>query len=152
MDNPKIITELKNSGIDFKISNNRHFTPNVEFKSTLAKCKRLLSAFPMQKRMSMMFRAITDTVTDGRTDLTDHVGIKINLNHPNLGFLVRKIKAKQAAAKAENPTRSMPSRTKSEEAKPVKNSSSINKLPSGITVSKVNKVLKKLITYPLTFL
>ena len=147
MDNPKIITELKNSGIDFKISNNRHFTPNVEFKSTLAKCKRLLSAFPMQKRMSMMFRAITDTVTDGRTDLTDHVGIKINLNHPNLGFLVRKIKAKQAAAKAENPTRSMPSRTKSEEAKPVKNSSSINKLPSGITVSKVNKVISKRVDY-----
>ena len=140
-----LFIELKNSGIDFKISDKRHFTPNVEYKSTLAKCKRLLTAFPMQKRMSMLFRAITDTVTDGRTDLTDHVGIKINLNHPNLAFLVRKIKAKQAAAKAENPERTMPSRKKAPEVQqiPQKKTTAQNnpltKLPSGITVSKINK-------------
>ena len=147
-----LFIELKNSGIDFKITDKRHFTPNVEYKSTLAKCKRLLTAFPMQKRMSMLFRAITDTVTDGRTDLTDHVGIKINLTHPNLGFLVRKIKAKQAAAKAENPERTMPSRKKAPEVQQVPQKISqktsqktaaqnnpLTKLPSGITVSKINK-------------
>ena len=136
MDNPKIIQELKNSGIDFKIAANRHSPINVEFKSTLAKCKRILSAFPLQKRMSMLFRAITDTVTDGRTDLTDYVGIKINLNHPNLGFLLRKIKAKQAAAKAENPTRTMPPRADPKSKASVQLE---HKLPVGITVSKVNK-------------
>ena len=141
MDNPKIIQELKNSGIDFKIAANRHSPINVEFKSTLAKCKRILSAFPLQKRMSMLFRSITDTVTDGRTDLTDYVGIKINLNHPNLGFLLRKIKAKQAAAKAENPTRTMPPRSSDPKSK-----ASVqleHKLPSGITVSKVNTKTEK---------
>ncbi len=97
-DNPKVLSDLKASGIDYKIMSSRHTTPNVEFKSTLAKCKRLLTAFPVSKRALMLFRAITDTVTDGKTELMSHVGIFVNLDHANLAFLKRKIEAKKAEA------------------------------------------------------
>lgn len=148
MDNPKIISDLKASGIDFKISPKRHLTPNVEFKSTLAKSKRLLTAFPIGKRTLMLFRAITDTVTDGRLDFVSHVGIHINLDHQNMGFLVRKIKAKQAAAnpppavesRPDRPIRGAPGRPKSTLAPdPTAKHDLLSKVPSGITISKINK-------------
>ena len=59
MDNPKVLSDLKASGLTFKISPNRHTPRNVEFKSTLTKCKRLLTSFPLGKRALMLFRAIT---------------------------------------------------------------------------------------------
>lgn len=55
-DNPKVLADLKASGLDYKIVPARHTTPNVEFKSTLAKCKRLLTVFPLGKRALMLFR------------------------------------------------------------------------------------------------
>ena len=101
MSNPKVLSDLKNSGIDFKISSNRHTTPNVEFKSTLAKCKRLLTAFPLNKRALMLFRSITDTVTDGRLDLMGHIGIFIDLTNPNMATLKKKIETKKAEREAQ---------------------------------------------------
>lgn len=95
-DDPKVLSDLKNSGITYKIIQTRHTTPNVEFKSTLAKCKRLLSSFPASKRALMLFRAITDTVTDGKLELMTHVGINVNLEHSNLAFLKKKICNKKA--------------------------------------------------------
>ena len=100
MGNPKVLSDLKNSGIDFKILSNRHTTPNVEFKSTLAKCKRLLTAFPVNKRALMLFRSITDTVTDGRLDLMKHIGISIDLENPNMATLAKKIETKKAEREA----------------------------------------------------
>ena len=58
-DNPKVLSDLKASGLTFKTVPNRHTPKNVEFKSTLTKCKRLLTAFPLGKRALMLFRAIT---------------------------------------------------------------------------------------------
>ena len=58
-DNPKVLSDLKASGLTYKILEKRHTPRNVEFKSTLAKCKRLLTAFPLGKRALMLFRAIT---------------------------------------------------------------------------------------------
>ena len=101
MGNPKVLTDLKNSGIDFKILSNRHTVPNVEFKSTLAKCKRLLTAFPVNKRALMLFRSITDTVTDGRLDLMRHIGIYIDLENPNMATLAKKISTKKAEREAQ---------------------------------------------------
>lgn len=165
MSNPKVLSDLKNSGIDFKISSNRHTTPNVEFKSTLAKCKRLLTAFPLNKRALMLFRSITDTVTDGRLDLMGHIGIFIDLSNPNMATLKKKIETKKAEREAQglppipqtmppkNPPRivakapppragpaSRMSAIKARAANAARaGSPALPKLPSGITISKVKQ-------------
>lgn len=108
IDNPKVLSDLQSSGVTFKITTNKHFTPNVEFKSSLIKCKRLMTAFPVPKRALMLFRAITDTASDGQLGLLDHVGIHINLQHANMEFLVRKIRAKSTPVAS--PVKEKPSR------------------------------------------
>ena len=166
MSNAKVLSDLKNSGIDFKISSNRHTTPNVEFKSTLAKCKRLLTAFPLNKRALMLFRSITDTVTDGRLDLMGHIGIFIDLTNPNMATLKKKIDSKRAEREAQGlPAQVEPKipqrpRAQVEPARPragpasrinalkrksngqfarTQPAAALPKLPSGITISKVKQ-------------
>lgn len=163
-DDPKVLSDLKNSGITYKVLSTRHTTPNVEFKSTLTKAKRLLSSFPASKRALMLFRAITDTVTDGKTELMTHVGIHINLDHSNLAFLKKKIAAKKAELQAkEQQVKIDTTKTKRQAAlaaaaKDAKDEviplpatprnsklavrdskGSVPKLPSGITIMKVPK-------------
>lgn len=106
------------------------------------------------KKSLLMFRAITDTASDGQLSILSHVGINIDLTNPNLTFLLRRIRNSGAAASSNSSALSgAVERTASISISPVKVEQmdtkglhgSINKnkvsnlqtLPKGITISKV---------------
>ncbi len=94
-DSPKILSDLKSSGIEYKSSvTTRHFKPTDDYNTNLAVCVALIESVAVPKRALMIFRAITDTASDGQLNILDHTGIHIDLGHSNMGFLVRRIKSK----------------------------------------------------------
>ena len=88
-ENPKVLLDLQTSGITFKPNGGKsHFVKNAEFERTLTRCLTLLNKVAMPKTSLLMFRAITDTASDGQFSTLIHVGINIDLTNLNLTFLV----------------------------------------------------------------
>ena len=107
-----------------------------------------------------MFRAITDTASDGQLSILADVGIDIDLTNPNLTFLLRRIR-NTSGASANIPSAVSNSRSKSSSisispTKPEKlemngllgtsqtkaKPSNVQNLPKGITISKVSSPIK----------
>jgi len=90
---PKVLTDLASSGITYKPTGGKtHFVKNAEFRKSLQKCLNLLGKVPTPKKSLLMFRAITDTASDGQLSILSHVGINIDLTNPSLTFLLRRIR------------------------------------------------------------
>ena len=82
---PKVLSDLQTSGIIFKPNGGKsHFIKDAEFKTTLARCLTLLNNVEVPKKSLLMFRAITDTASDGQFSILLDVGINIDLTNPNL--------------------------------------------------------------------
>ncbi|TRY77979.1 hypothetical protein TCAL_09491 [Tigriopus californicus] len=70
-----------NSGVFGK---NRNYKASVILK--------ILENQPEKKKISTLVKAITDDIVDGKLSFFNEVGIKIDLLHPNLSFLLKKIR------------------------------------------------------------
>ena len=152
---PKVLTDLNSSGICFKPNGGKtHFVKNAEFRKALNKCLTLLGKVPTPKKSLLLFRAITDTASDGQLSILSHVGINIDLTNPNLTFLLRRIRnsagnssSQKTAASTSKKTTVLDISTKAGERKlqaAKKNMANdvgvanqgLNKLPSGITIGE----------------
>ena len=51
----------------------------------------MLQKMPTSKKSLLLFRAISDTASDGQLGILAHVGIEIDLSNSNLAFLLRRI-------------------------------------------------------------
>ena len=58
----------------------------------LSRILKTLEGQPDKKKISTLVKAITDDIVDGKLSFFREVGIKIDLLHPNLSFLLKKIR------------------------------------------------------------
>ena len=101
----------------------------------------MLQKVPTSKKSLLLFRAITDTASDGQLNILSYVGIEIDLTNPNLGFLLRRIRNRASASQQQQPTK-QPQQVQKSPVKQGNNSgngskSALQNLPQGITISKV---------------
>ena len=63
----------------------------LTFQTFLFRCLSMLQKMPTSKKSLLLFRAISDTASDGQLGILAHVGIEIDLSNSNLAFLLRRI-------------------------------------------------------------
>ena len=120
----------------------------------------LLSKVAVPKKSLLMFRAITDTASDGQLSILSNVGINIELMNPNLTFLLRRIRNTSGVATNSTPLLSNSgSNSSSISVSPVKHeqvemkgllgtskakssATTMQSLAKGITISKVSSPSK----------
>ncbi len=101
----------------------------------------MLQKVPTSKKSLLLFRAITDTASDGQLNILAYVGIEIDLTNPNLGFLLRRIRNRASASQQQQ----QPAKPQQVQKSPVKQGnysgngtkSALQNIPQGITISKV---------------
>jgi len=90
---PKVLTDLQSSGITYNSGRKKSaIISSPSAKICVSQCVNILNKVPIPKKSLLMFRAITDTASDGQLSVLSDVGININLTNPNLTFLLRRIK------------------------------------------------------------
>jgi hypothetical protein len=97
----------------------------------------MLQKVPTSKKSLLLFRAITDTASDGQLNILSYVGIEIDLTNPNLGFLLRRIRNRANASQQQQSQQVQKSPVKQGNNSGNGSKSALQNIPQGITISKV---------------
>eukprot|EP00095_Tigriopus_kingsejongensis_P008955 maker-scaffold334_size202906-snap-gene-0.12 protein:Tk08955 transcript:maker-scaffold334_size202906-snap-gene-0.12-mRNA-1 annotation:"---NA---" len=90
-DAPAVLKSLRNFGIQYEQPTNVKL-PSAFVVADTNRILKILENQPEKKKISTLVKAITDDIVDGKLSFFKDVGIKIDLLHPNLSFLLKKIR------------------------------------------------------------